>query len=254
MTKTVVRYTFWHWFGLISAFMLLIAISIFIFRYIQSNQDIKLVAEIEIHKVNTPPFIDFSISEEQKLQMIEKIRQEIPLKEANFEHGKRIFDAVYYNHIKTYVDYLRQFHTYYQIELKNNSEVILTDVSLALKGKGKYLADDNLSDMVFSDYKNTISIPDIPPKNTVSLLIWSETILTDYNILPVKSINISCKEGITKLKYPVKITGIAAWNSINNNYPLVFIISGVLILFVVLIVIFFNLGCRNTTNSEEKDS
>jgi len=254
MVKTVVRYTFWHWFGLISAFMLLIALSILVFRYVQGNKEIRLVAKIEVYKVNPIPNLGFEIDEEQKQDLIENIRQQIPLKDASTEQGKKIFNAVFNSHIKTYIDYVRKFHSYYEIELNNKSEQMLTDVSVSMKGNGCYLYDDNLGEMVFSDFKNSILIPDLPPKTKISLLVWSETILSDYTVFPSKTVSISCKEGNTQIIYPVKVTGISAWNSIHNNYPLVFVFSGVLILFVVLIVIFFNMGCRQNSLSAEKDS
>jgi len=253
MVKTVVRYTFWHWFGLVTAFMMLIGLSLIIYNYIENNRAVKLKAEAEVYKFNPPPFIGFELDDDQKTEMIEKIRQNIPIKEPSTEQAKSIFDKCFHNHVKSYADYLKKFPTYYQIKLSNQSEISLTEISVELKGKGFYLYDGENADIVYSNFKNTINIPEIMSNQSALLLIWSENIFSNYQVFPAKAIEISCKEGNTDIRYPVKVSGIMAWNVIHNNYPLIFIISGVLVLFVVLIVIFFNMGIRQQIHEQEKN-
>ncbi|NLJ06534.1 MAG: hypothetical protein GX437_02570 [Sphingobacteriales bacterium] len=253
MVKTAVRYTFWHWFGLISAFIFLIAISILIYNYLQQRQSFSLKANIEVYPFSPPPNIDFSVPPDKESELMMKIKDNLPLKEPTNENAKALYKAISYDFLKLYADFIKKYHTYYEITLINNGDETAIDINIDLKSKGKYLIDYEKGDIEFEDFQNHITIDELIPGEEITLLVWSEIILKDYTNYQPKSIDIYCKQGNAKITWPVKVEGIAAWNAINNNYPLIFAVSIFLVVVVVLMIVFFNLGCRKNTDSPEKE-
>lgn len=254
MEKSPVKYTFWHWFGLISAFIFLIIISLLVYNFFSQNKSVVLKAHIEAYPFSPPPNLNFRVSQEKEAELIKKIQENLPLKDPNAVNTHSFYQSILYDFTSLYADYLKNYHTFYIIELSNPGNKTATGINIDLKSKGKYLIDFEHGNIEFSDYQNHISIDELNPGQNLSLLIWSEIILKDYSDYEPKSISIFCKQGDAKITWPVKVNGIAAWNSIHNNYPLIFSISGFLVIVVVLMIVFFNLGCRNIGISAEKRS
>jgi uncharacterized membrane protein len=62
---------------------------------------------------------------------------------------------------------------------------------------------------------------------------------------------VTTKNGVIDIAYPVKATGILAWNIQKDNYPLIMAIAALFITIMVLVIVFYNLGARQDKSNEE---
>lgn len=246
MSKGNVRYTFWHWFGMIAAFTLLIWLSIFGYNYLESSRGPKLVVKGEYHNFTVLPYLDYYMKNKEMVFHQDTLAQMVD--EDNRKMAKQIFDYTFYSFSKSYSDYLKKYKTLWIFELSNHGSEVVSDIYLELPNKGKYLLNMTGIESQFADFNHRIKIGDMMIRDNATVFVWTEESLDDYSAYHGDMTKVTTQNGVMDIIYPVRTTGIMAWNIQKDNYPLILAIAALFITIMILVIVFYNLGLKHSVS------
>jgi hypothetical protein len=237
---------------MVSAFVLLIWLSFCGYKFLVAKEGPRIEASAEYHAFVVPPFLSFSLTETEKMKELDIIKDFLPkLKESTAEID--ILDYTYNNYPKAYSDFLRKYHTLFIFDLKNPSPVPITEIFLEMPFKGKCMISKKGESSEFKDFNKEIDLGDILSGYDATVYVWTEEALTNYQDYLGENIKLKTKQGLINIDFPIRTTGLLAWNLRNDNYPLIFAIAGFFVFLLIIIIIFYNMGAAQGGNQEETE-
>lgn len=159
-------------------------------------------------------------------------------------HYKNLFEAK-----KTFHEY----NSYWWFTLTNTGNKPLEDLTLELPFDGYYAVNMKNEKVISGYYKQQIKIGELKPSYSVTIKVWSlNEFDNSYPDWDEEKTRFTHKYGWQKIEYPKEVKGILAWNSKNDNFPLVLFIFALIILFFVVFALGVEYGPKITEKEKKQ--
>ena len=238
------KFDFWHWFGLFAAFALAIYGSYELYRYLEQQQNPQLKVDGAYHAFNVPPF-EFELTKTQKTIQLDRINTLMQGGEEEETNEQGLVGILEYASTvtpKLYNNELNKFSTYWEFEIQNTSDKLVSDIQLHLPFSGKFLITKKGEMAEYETFNQFVPVGMVPPNATFYVHAWTYEPLGDYSKYLNEKTLVSYKGGKDKIDYPVKAKGICAWNIKKHNRPVIFLVAAFIMFIAAIILIFYNYG------------
>lgn len=239
------RFDFWHWFGILSAFILAIWGSMTLFNYLEEKQG----PNIEVFgKANdfVLPSINFNFNGFEKAQEIDTLKS---LASApNDAVALDLFSYMQKRYPTRIIELIGEYQTLWKFEITNNGSKGVGNSVLELPFSGKYLLNSEGKESSFGKFNQYIKIGNIYSDNKIVIYAWTNDPIKDYYEYYYGNSKLTYKGGAVNVEFPVETSGIYAWNIRNQNKPIIFLFAAIIVLFAIIMILFYNIGVNAAPN------
>lgn len=252
MKKLLKNFDFWHWFGILAAFMICIWISIQVFNHLTRKTDYQLIAQGEFFDFHVPPFTNYNQDKYENNYEVQILEEMLPSElENNNELAKDIFFYTSNKYPENHTKFLQSFKSLWRFSIKNTGSKTVKNLYLEVPFNGKCLITWRNEKSNFFDFNNKIQIDELVPSDEVNILIWSSRNIPNYANYSPQNTRVVYPHGSVDINYPIRAAEIIVWNAKHDNYPLIFSFAGLLILIFVIITISYHIGLNSNKKRQE---
>ena len=258
MTKKSTKRNFWSIIGQIAVVITIIWTVIQMFTHFFKKDDYIIKVNGNYSTFMIPEYIKQDLNKYKKtLALYETYREVIggkiiPMSELLKISEEKLKDPRF----KNFYD-LNNYHINFKstdynelwwFNISNDGNNTIEDLVLEVPFEGYYKFIPQVGAGEYGNFKNRIKLIDLPPGYSIKVFCWRNTFFPSDRYDEEKT-RITHKFGVEKIKFPVKVSGLIAWNIKNDNLPLI-VLFGII---AILMFIIFSVGVELSPKIKENE-
>lgn len=261
MTKEKKSNQFWSLLGKIALVLTVVWILIQMFNNFIKQPEYSIKAKGNYFKFQLPPEVNNRINEYANVLAIDSSFIEGKLSKKSISELIKIskdkkrqekigidYKIPHYTNVFRRKLNIEKYESFWVFTIKNEGNKPLEDLILELPFDGYFSVIMKNKKTFSKQFKRQIKIGELKPSYLSTIKVWSTNSYM-FPELDEEKTRITHKYGWEKINYPKEVSGILAWNSKNDNLPLILFVFILFILFILT----YSYGLENGPKYAEKE-